>query len=194
MASSLPSQLQNLINPESTSDDKTIKTPELKVIANTLLFENTVYQISNISTLELADLTTVTVNQIPQWYWFVLGIGVVTIPFVIGIFLVGFFFYLLYNFNKNKVKVRERYGLRIGMNSGSGITLASRSREFVLKIIIALYSIMNSQDRSQSFAVFNFETEQLVIDQSNRSISVDKAFGSVLNNGSISGNIVNNVK
>ena len=91
MASSLPSQLQNLINPESTSDDKTIKTPELKVIANTLLFENTVYQISNISTLELADLTTVTVNQIPQWYWFVLGIGVVTIPFVIGIFLVGFF-------------------------------------------------------------------------------------------------------
>jgi hypothetical protein len=170
------------------SDEKTVKTPVLKIIQNTVVFGNAVYQISNISTLELADLTkTVSVNQkAPTWYWFVVALGVVLLPFFIGIFVLIYAGYLFWQHkNLDKSRTIEKYGLRIGMNSGDAVVLASSSKEFVLRIIVTLHNIMNS-DEPKSVA-FNFETLNI----EDKSVSIEQAHGSTVVSGQVSGDVVN---
>ena len=88
---SLQSQLHSLLPQENTnSDRKTIKTSVLKIIHNTIIFDNTVFQIKNICAVELADLTTTYKIPIPNWYWFLLILGIILCFFYgIGIFLLN---------------------------------------------------------------------------------------------------------
>ena len=146
---SLQAQLHSLLPQEnSDADDTTIKTSVLKIMHNTVVFDNAVYQIQNISVVKLADLTrTYAINQdIPTWYWFLFGLGVVLLAFFgIGIFVLIYVGYLFWQHrNLDKSRTVERYGLIIGMNSGEGVTLTSNSKDFVLKIIVTIY-VCNSQ-------------------------------------------------
>jgi hypothetical protein len=65
MNQSLQSQLHQLLPQGSNEqDNKTIKTSLLKIVDNTLVFGNTVYQVRNISSVTLADLSeTYSVNM-----------------------------------------------------------------------------------------------------------------------------------
>lgn len=189
---SLQAQLHSLLpQGNSDADERTIKTSLLKVINNTVIFDNAVYQIRNICVVELADLTqTLAVNQtIPVWYWFLLALGVVLLSFYgLGIFLLIYVGYLFWQHsNLEKSRTIERYGLRIGMNSGEGVTLISDSKEFVLKIILTLYKIMNTE--SPRAVTFNFETLKV----EDKSINIEQAYGSAVVSGQVTGNVVNNI-
>ena len=194
---SLQSQLHQLLpqgNSDSDKKNPLIKTSLLKVIDNTLVFDNTVYQIRNISTVALADLTEVyAINtSVPSWYWFLLALGFIRIAFYgLGILIliyVGWLF--LQHRNLEKSRTVEKYGLSIGMNSGEGVILTSNSKDFVLAIVLALYSIMNTKEAKA--LAFNFDT--LKIDRiEDKSIKIEKSYGSAVISGQITGDVVNNV-
>lgn len=185
---SLPSQFHQLL-PQGivSAEDKTIKTSLLKVFKNTLAFENTVYQIRNISSLELADLTVTITRSAPGWYWIIVIAGILTIPIFIGFFILIVAVWLFWQHNQNKTKTNERYGLKIALNSGEYMILTSASKEFVLRIIVTLYNVMNSED-PQAVA-FNFETLKI----EDRSTTVGEIYGSTVVSGQVAGNVVNNV-
>jgi hypothetical protein len=189
---SLQSQLHSLLpQGNSDADEKTIKTSVLKIIHNTVIFDNAVYQIRNIGVVELADLTqTFAVNQaVPTWYWFLLALGVVLLFFYgLGILLLIYVGYLFWQHaNLDKSRTIERYGLRIGMNSGEGVTLASSNKEFVLKIIVTLYEIMNT-DTPKAVA-FNFETLKV----EDKSINIEQAYGTAVVSGQVMGDVVTSI-
>ena len=194
---SLQAQLHQLL-PQGSSDSdnkvKPIKTEILKIVNQTVVFGNTLYQIRNISTVALADLTeTYAINQsVPEWYWFLLVLGIVLLFYYgIGIFiliLVGCFFWEHKNLKKSRTV--EQYGLRIRMNSGEEVILASKTRDFVLSIVLTLYNIMNS-DEPKAVA-FNFDTLQ--IDRiEDKSITIEKTYGSTVISGQVAGDVVNNI-
>lgn len=192
---SLQSQLHQLLPQGSNeSHSKTIKTSLLKIVNNTVIFDDTVYQVRNISTVSLADLTeTYAINQsVPSWYWFLLALGVILLAFYgLGIFILIFVGWLFYQHSSlDKSRTVERYGLRIRMNSGEGVILTSKSKDFVLIIVLTLYNIMNS-DEPKAVA-FNFDT--LRIDRiEDKSINIEKSYGSTVVSGQVAGDVVNNV-
>lgn len=77
----------------------------------------------------------------------------------------------------------ERYGLKIGMNSGEKVILMSSSKDFVLKIIVTLYGIMNTEEPKA--VSFNFETFE------DKSIKIQQAYGSTVVSGQIGRDVVN---
>jgi hypothetical protein len=194
---SLQSQLHQLLpqgNSDSDKKNPLIKTSLLKVIDNTLVFDNTVYQIGNISTVALADLTEVyAINtSVPSWYWFLLALGFILIAFYgLGILILIYVAWLFWQHrNLEKSRTVEKYGLSIGMNSGEGVILTSNSKDFVLAIVLALYSIMNTKEAKA--LAFNFDT--LKIDRiEDKSIKIEKSYGSAVISGQITGDVVNNV-
>ncbi|XZO01477.1 MAG: DUF6232 family protein [Microcoleus sp.] len=192
---SLPSQLHQLLS-ESNSDsnkNKPIETPLLKVLNNTIVFDNTVYQIRNISTVALADLTkTYAINtSVPSWYWFLLVLGFCLIFAFIGILILMFVAWLFWQHrNLEKSRTVKRYGLRISMNSQEEVILTSNSKDFVLAIVLTLNRIMNTEETKA--LQFNFET--LTIERiEDRSISIERTYGSTINSGQIAGDAVNNI-
>jgi Family of unknown function (DUF6232) len=193
---SLPSQLHQLLsegNIDSNNKNKPIETPLLKVVNNTIVFDNTVYQIRNISTVALADLTqTYAINtSVPSWYWFLLVLGFFLIFAVIGVFILMFVAWLFWQHrNLEKSRTVKKYGLRIRMNSQEKVILTSNSKEFVLAIVLTLHRIMNTEEMKA--LQFNFDT--LKIDRiEDRSIAIEKSYGSTINSGQIAGDAVNNI-
>ncbi|HIK11084.1 MAG TPA: hypothetical protein IGS52_12575 [Oscillatoriaceae cyanobacterium M33_DOE_052] len=179
----LQSKLQQLLPQENMGGDKkpAIRTSILKIINNTIVFENTVYQIRNICDVELADLTKK--YPVPTWYWFILVFGLITIPLGVGIFILIFVVWLFWRHSQKRIQ--EKYGLKIGMNSGEGVIIVSKNKEFILQIIVTIHDIMNN-DEPKSIE-FNFETFQ------DRSITIGQAHGSTLISGQITGDVVNRV-
>lgn len=188
----LQSQFHQLL-PQSNNnpENKTIQTRFLKLVGNTLVFNNTIYQIRNMSSAELADLTEIyAINtKVPAWYWFLLALGVILLfAYGIGIFILIFVGWLFWQHSQlEKSKTVEKYGLKIVMNSGESIILTSRSKEFVLKIILSLYGALNDVESKAS--IFNFETLQI----EDRSIKIDKSYGSAVISGVVGGDVVNNL-
>jgi hypothetical protein len=76
------------------------------------------------------------------------------------------------------------------MNSGEGVILTSKSKDFVLMIVLTLYNIMNS-DEPKAVA-FNFDTLRIERVE-NRSINIEKSYGSTVVSGQVAGDVVNNV-
>jgi arginine exporter protein ArgO len=134
MSQSLQSQLHQIL-PQggNEQDNKTIKTSLLKIVDNTLVFGNTVYQVRNISSVTLADLSeTYSINMnVPAWYWFLVALGVVLlIVFFIGIFVLGYVGWLFWQHSQlEKSRKVEKFGLKLVMNSGESMILTSKSKE-----------------------------------------------------------------
>ena len=163
------------------------------MLNNTIVFDNTVYQIRNISTVALADLTkTYAINtSVPSWYWFLLVLGFCLIFAFISVFILMFVAWLFWQHrNLEKSRIVKRYGLRVSINSQEEVILTSNSKDFVLAIVLTLHRIMNTEETKA--LQFNFET--LTIERiEDRSISIEKTYGSTINSGQIAGDAVNNV-
>ncbi|NER33243.1 MAG: hypothetical protein F6J93_04090 [Oscillatoria sp. SIO1A7] len=193
---SLQSKLHQMLPQDSSADRdskvKTIKTPSLKIVKNTVVFGNSVYQIRNICTVELADLTeTYAINQtVPTWYWSLVGLGFILLFFYgIGIVILIFAGWLFWQHsNLDKSRTDEEYGLRIGMSSGEAVILTSSKKEFVIDIIVTLYDIINKDDAQAlevNFERFNIEKIE------DKSIKIEKSYGSSVVSGKVGGDVVN---
>lgn len=192
MSQSLQSQLHQILPQGGNEpDNKTVKTSLLKIVDNTLVFGNTVYQVRNISSVTLADLSeTHTINMnVPSWYWFLVALGVVLLfAFFIGIFVLGYAAYLFWQHSQlEKSRKVEKFGLKLVMNSGESMILTSNSKDFVLSIILNIYRVLNSEEPRA--LTFNFETLQI----EDKSINIERSYGSSVVSGQVSGDVVNNL-
>jgi len=175
--------------PDETSKTNEIKTPLIKVRGKTLIFGNVVYQIHNISSIGLVDLTTT--KPIPRFYWALLFLGVVflfVIPNIqakiLGLLILAFVAWLFYQHNLNKTT--EKYGMSIYTNSGYKTILTSKSENFIKEVILSLYGVMNSDE----FKAINYHFDTQVVDNS---IKIGTNTGSPIVTGHVGGDVVNEV-
>ena len=175
------------------NEEDVFKSPILRIRGKCLFFGNVIYQIQNISSIGFVNLTTE--RKMPSFYWVLIGIGAITFlgslsnsltGVLIGLALVVLGIYLIYQHNKNKIN--ERYGMTIYANSGNKKILTSRSEEFILKAILTLSNVMNTEEPT-ALSMYFRECEILP----DKSINIDKNHGSPIVNGNVEGDLVNNV-
>ncbi|MBO1058117.1 MAG: hypothetical protein HEQ27_17015 [Dolichospermum sp. JUN01] len=175
--------------PDNPSNTTEIKTTILKIRGKTLIYGNVVYQIHNISSIGLVDLTTT--KPIPKLYWSLLVIGILFLlipnaqPRILGFLLLVIVSWLFYQHNLKKTT--ERYGMTIYANSGTKTILVSRSEDFIKGVIMNLYNAMNSEELKA--INFNFET----LDMSSSSVKIGTNIGAPVVTGSVSGDVVSQV-
>lgn len=175
---------------ENDPKEKEIATPILKVRGKTLIFENTVYQISNISSVSLVDLSTT--KPMPKYFvvLLVVGISLLFTPIaqarVLGIIALVFLIWQVIEYTKKKLT--KRYGIGIFLNSGITTILVSGQYEFMLKVILVLNNIMNSDE----LTAITFNLDQSKIHQ-DTSIQINQMTGSNLITGTVQGNIASSV-
>lgn len=178
------------------SDEKNIptevKTSIIKIRGKTLIYGNVVYQIHNIASIGLVDMTTTVVKPMPKLFIAlpIIGFLFLFIPSeiakLLGILLIGIGILLIYQHNLNKTKITERYGMTIYTNGGTKTILVSRSEDFIKKVILNLYDVMNSDE----LRAINFNFETLSVDNS---IGIGTAIGSSVVSGHVGGDIVSQV-
>lgn len=166
-----------------------IKTPIIKVRGRTLIFANSIYQIRNISSLEIIDLSTV--KPMPRYFLVLLVVGLVLLLYpdggsrVLGVVTLGVLGWLFYSFQENKQ--RTRYGLSMRLNAGIRDVIVGDDIEFLKQVMLVLYNIMNSDE----LKAINMSFDQRNIED--KSINIDKMLGSNVVTGNVHGDIVGNV-
>lgn len=167
-----------------------IKTNFLKVRGKTLIFRNTVYQISNISSVSLVDLSTV--KSMPSYFigLFIFGLMAIFVPMnqvkFIGFAVLAFVVWRFIEYRKSKFV--KSYGIGTFMNSGTSVILTSWDLEFMKRVILTINNIMNADE--PNFLTFNLENNKIIEDNS---IKIGEMTGSNLITGAVKGDVVNNV-
>ncbi|MFN6470696.1 MAG: DUF6232 family protein [Nostoc sp. SerVER01] len=180
--------------PDENNGPTEIRTSIIKIRGKTLIYGNVVYQIHNIASIGLVDLTTTVIKPMPKLFIALPIIGIFFLlipseaPRILGFLLIPIGAWLIYQHNLNKTKITERYGMTIYTNSGTKTILVSRSEDFIKQIILTLYSVMNSDDLKA--INFNFETLDMSVDNS---IGIGTAIGSSVVSGHVGGDVVSQV-
>jgi Family of unknown function (DUF6232) len=178
----------NQFLPSEQDSSNEIKTSFLKVRGKTLIFRNSIYQIANISSLDLVDLSTT--KPIPRYFIWLLLIGLFLLFMpdnikILGVVTLGVLGWLFYQYQQNKS--RTRYGVGIRLNSGTRTVIVSDDIEFLTRVMLALNNIMNSDEVS----AVNFNFDQRKIEDN--SISIDQMLGSNVITRSVVGDVASNV-
>ncbi|MCS6872493.1 MAG: DUF6232 family protein [Anaerolineae bacterium] len=177
------------------SDDKAkeIKTSTLKVRGKTLIFQNSVYYIPNISVVEVGRMR----RSIPLLAILLVIIGAAIIffesrsdPFsfrsssdrstllIIGFGIGGAGAYWIYS-----VLANPRHGLRFVTNSGESALIVSQDVEFLKQVALVIHNIMNEEMVKD----INFNFDQRTI------VEVGDMQSSAVVVGEIHGDLVNKV-
>lgn len=181
--------LSNFLS-EDTSDTNEINTPIIKVRDRTLIFVNSIYQISNISSLRLLNLSTV--QPFPQYIVWLILVGLVTLFIapdsikIFGILMVAYGAWKFFEYSRNKLRIR--HGLKISMNSGEKPIIINSDAEFLKRIMLVLCKIINNDEP----IAYTFNLDQRQISQ-DKSINIDSMSGSNFVRGDVVGDVVNNV-
>ena len=171
------------------NDTNEIVTSIIKIRGKTLIFLNSIYQISNISSLRLLDLSTV--RPFPKYLVSLIIIGLIFLIVpgnikIFGFLMVAYGAWQLYEYQQNKHRIR--YGLKISLNSGEKPIITNSDAEFLKEIMLILYNIMNSDEPRA--VTFNLDQRKIVED---KSINIDNMLGSNFVSGDVSGDVVYNV-
>jgi hypothetical protein len=175
--------IKNLFSKMSAAEQgkKEIEVELLKIREQTLVFDNAIYYIPNIAKIEIVDLSTT--KPVPSLFWILLAVSAIIFIFteyvfwgVVSLVSAGavFFFYW-------QSKSDNRYGIEISLNSNSSTILISTDLEFLKKIMLVLYNIMNGKESKP--VTFNFKTIEIK----------GGVKGSTIISGDVDGNIVNNI-
>ncbi|OZH53616.1 hypothetical protein AFK68_16430 [Hydrocoleum sp. CS-953] len=136
-----------LLDNSTSTEQVEIQTSIIKIRGKTLIYGNVVYQISNITSIGLVNRTTV--KQTPKWYWSLpfVGFMLLLVPDIyariFGALIMALGIWLLYQHHINKTS--GKYGMTIYTNSGDKRTFVSRSEDFIKKVILVLYNVMNGE-------------------------------------------------
>jgi hypothetical protein len=170
--------------PEESPDSNEINTSIIKIRGKTLIFINSIYQISNISSLRLLNLSTV--QPFPKnLVWFVVCgfAGLYFLPLNLKVFGLISIAYAVWKFYEyQNTKFRRKYGLKISLNSGEKPIILNSDAQFLKEIMVVLYNIMNSEEPKS--ITFNLE---------DKSVKIDRMLGGNFVGGNVTGDVVNNV-
>jgi len=186
----------NLLSGKDEDDkDKEFDGGVVKIRDRTLIVGNSIYQISNISMIEVADLSTEEDVPTPSIVIALILIGLLLIltslildmasdlRFLLGVLslsLIGFAMFV--NSRREKKKVNAAFALYVTMNSGNKASILSDDADILKQMMLVLFSVMNHKQANQQV---NFNLDQRQIYDLN---------GSVFSSGNVSGDIVNIVK
>lgn len=132
------------------SNVKELRTDLIKIRRNTLVFGNTICQISNIAAVEIVSFYA----AIP---WLaLLGVLVALFALISGGFaaLIGLLIGAWAGFSLYKYwQQRTQYGLLILLNSGITMIILSPDKDIIQKAALVIYNIMNDEDYSRAINV-----------------------------------------
>jgi hypothetical protein len=175
---------------EDTSGSNEISTAIIKIRGKTLILLNSIYQIPNISSLNLINLSST--KQFPKYLVWLIVIGLIFL-FVLpgnikifGIVCLAYSGWQFYQYQQNKLRIR--YGLQITLNSGEKPIIVNNNSDSLKEIMLILYNIMNS-DEARSIT-FNLDQSKIIED---KSINVEQMYGSNFVAGNVAGDVVGNV-
>jgi hypothetical protein len=175
---------------EDASDNNEINTSIIKIRGRTLIFVNSIYQISNISGLRLLNLSRV--QPFPRYLvWLIIIALALLFVFpgnikIFGVVMLAYAGWQFYQYEQNKLRVR--YGLKISLNSGEKPIITNSDAEFLKEMMLVLYNIINNDEPRA--VTFNLDQRQIVED---KSINIDSMFGSNFVSGNVTGDVVSNV-
>ena len=160
---------------KNEGSDKVIKTERLEVRGKTLVFDNTIIQTINVSSIELGELK----KALPKFIWGMLILGgllfiwdsdVRGLSIVIWI-IAGALYYNWYN--------DKEFGLIIRLNSGFTQLIKSENQEFLKNVAIVLKNIMDGKDEQS--ITFNLDQRTIVDNVSGSTVVVGNATGDIVN-------------
>ncbi|OUR87277.1 hypothetical protein A9Q81_26630 [Gammaproteobacteria bacterium 42_54_T18] len=162
---------------------------KLVIYRNTLIYENSIIQISNICSIWVADHSYVVKNKVPAWIAVVGFIGVFCISF--GIYDGGFVFSVagvalvigtVLGFLKHKPTTPiSKYALGVERSSGRTMLFKASDKAFVKKMAKALMEVMSEKKNTSEMVVMNFD---------NKSINIENVEGSNIIGGNVSDSLV----
>ncbi|GAA5531157.1 hypothetical protein [Herpetosiphon gulosus] len=181
---------------------KIIDTPLIKVRGKTIVMENTIYAIPNIAAIQVVDLSQRTpfplisilllfvagllLYQENMVYLFTRFDSDLSPRLLLSIGIIGISIFLLMRIGRYlKNRIVYNYGLFLLTNAGpAGSTVVeSRNKEFLEEVAVVLYTIMNDDDY-----------KDLNVNVDSRTITtVESSTGVVINNGALSGSVVNRI-
>jgi len=159
-------------------NSKALKTNRIEVRGKTLVFDNSIYQITNISSIEVGSST----KPIPRYFWLLLVACVGALYLensnwsLIAIFVTSGAF-LIYWIN------RKVHGMLIRMNSGYTKIILSRDFGLLKSVATGLQAIMDDESKDGSIT-FNLDQRTMM----------DHVSGSVIALKDVAGDIVNEYK
>ncbi|PWQ97503.1 DUF6232 family protein [Leucothrix arctica] len=181
----------------------------LKVRGNALIFDNTIYQISNITSVQLSSSSKSHENPLPEWVNLLWVLGVI-ILFLVALLvykfkdlyndyvmlmagLIGIILILVsYLCHKSHVPYTKtfKYGLSIELNSGKNQTFISNNELFIKDIVTSLYQVISDDESRKRAVTYNFKTTE-VIQENN--FTIESVNNSNFVGGNVDGDVVNNI-
>ena len=170
----------NAVNMSKDADikQKSLKTPLLEVRGKTLIFDNSIFQIPNISALEVGKIS----KPIPRFFW-------VLLVFSFGAMAAGLeeemFFaagvggFILTGIVGFSWAFRVEYGLIVRLNSGYTHLLVSKELDFLKTVAAVLQNVMNNeQERSLTI---NLDKRTIIDNVSNSNVVAGNSSGDIVN-------------
>ena len=186
--------LSQFLPDETSYATEEINTTILKIRGKTLVFGNVIYQIHNIASIGLVSDIKIDTKQMPKLYIALpcIGFGLCFIPSevakIVGALIIVLGLWLIYRHNMTKTTVKAKYGMTIYTNAGTRKIFRSRSEDFVKRVILTLYGVMNSDELKA--VTFNFETLDVSTDNS---IKIGTNIGSSVVSGHVIGDVASQV-
>jgi hypothetical protein len=157
-----------------------VETSVIKVRGKTLVFNNTIYSIPNLSLVEIGEVK----RSLPPLF---VGSAFMAL---IGLIIGGDLFFLFWIGGIGAVitfmhyLTNKKYGLHLVTNSGFSTLIVSPDEDFLKIIVLTLYNLINHPDAVQNL---NIHLDQRKI------IEVESMQNAQLFTGNIQGDVVNNV-
>ncbi|BAZ02380.1 hypothetical protein NIES37_63920 [Tolypothrix tenuis PCC 7101] len=186
--------LNQFLQDETIDTTEEINTNILKIRGKTLVFGNVIYQIHNIASIGLVSNITTHTKPMPKLYIALPIIGIFLffiaseVTRILGCLIIVLAIWLIKRHNASKTTIDGKYGMTIYTNAGTKKIFRSRSEEFVKKVILTLYSVMNSDELKA--ITFNFETLDVSTDNS---IKIGTNIGSSVISGHVVGDVASQV-
>ncbi|NEO54844.1 MAG: hypothetical protein F6K54_18215 [Okeania sp. SIO3B5] len=185
--------------PKSSPESEEVDLSFLKVRGKTLVYNNTIYQISNISSISLVERKKA--KKRTKIYSASLFIGVVLLaPIsiillsypnmnlqIFGLLMIVIDILVLPRYILN-ITYKE-YGMIIRGNSGDKQTLFSPDKEGIIKVILKLCEIMNTEEITS----VNVYSQDNRIKLEDKSIQVGTSIASSFVPGKVGGNVVSSI-
>lgn len=178
--------IDRVIGGKRSNGARELKTDLVKIRGKTLVFKNTIYQISNIAAIETvsfyASIPLLAILGVLLAIWALTQGGIVA---VIGLLIGSWSGFSLYKYWLR----RTQYGLLILLNAGieASTIILSPDKDFIQQVSLVIYDIMNDEDYSRAINI-SFDQRQI------QEISIRETSNSTIVAGSaVRGDVVNTI-
>ncbi|NEQ38444.1 MAG: hypothetical protein F6K40_20100 [Okeania sp. SIO3I5] len=188
--------------PKSSPESEEVESSILKIRGKTLIYGNTIYQISNITSISLVERKN-TKKRRTKTYSALLFVGVLLlVPIsiillsypnrnlqIVGLLMIVIDILVLPRYVLNITS--QKYGMVIEGNSGEKEVLLSPDKEGMIKVVLKLYEVMNTEE-IKSFNVYSQDNSVKLEDNSIKfqGTSIASSFVS----GKVGKNVVSSIK